>query len=78
MIEESITSGDFVVNRWTGRATHIGTFWGVAPTGRLVTWSGVTIYCLLAGKITEIWIHADALSLRQQLKGGRTPGRNSM
>jgi steroid delta-isomerase-like uncharacterized protein len=78
MIEESIAAGDHVVNRWTGRATHTGMFWGIAPTGRLVTWSGVTIYRLVAGKIAEIWIYADALGLRQQLESGHTSGMGSV
>jgi predicted ester cyclase len=77
MIEESIAAGDCVVNRWTGRATHTGTFWGIEPTGRLMTWRGVTIYHLVAGKIAEIWIHADALSLLQQLKSGPAPASSS-
>jgi predicted ester cyclase len=69
VVEDSIAAGDSVVIRWTGRATHSGTFWGIQPTGRLVTWTGATIYRFVAGKITEIWFHADALSLLQQLDG---------
>jgi len=78
MTEESIASGDRVVNRWTGRATHTGTFWGIPPTGRQVTWTGVTIYRLAADKIAEIWIHADALSLLQQLDSTHTLGGSSV
>jgi steroid delta-isomerase-like uncharacterized protein len=78
MIEDTIAAGDRVVNQWTGRATHTGTFWSIPPTGRLVTWTGVTIYRLVAGKIAEIWIQADALDLLQQLESGRTPHRSSV
>jgi steroid delta-isomerase-like uncharacterized protein len=74
MIEDTIAAGDRVVNRWTGRATHTGAFWGIPPTGRLMTLTGVTIYRFVAGKITEIWVHADALSLRQQLESEGTSG----
>ena len=77
MIEDTITTGDRVVIRWTGRATHTGTFWGLPPTGRLVTWTGVTIYHLMAGKIIEIWIHGDALSLLRQLESAPRPNRSS-
>jgi steroid delta-isomerase-like uncharacterized protein len=76
LIEDSIAAGDRVVIRWTGRATHTGTFWGIPPTGRLVTWSGVTIHRFVAGKIVEVWIHADALRLLQQLESGATPSRS--
>jgi predicted ester cyclase len=78
MIEDTIAAGDRVVNRWTGRATHTGAFWGNLPTGRLVTWTGVTIYRLVAGKIAEIWIHADALSLLQQLENDGIQSRSSV
>jgi predicted ester cyclase len=78
MTEDMLVSGDHVITRWTGRATHTGTFWGISPTGRLITWTGVTIYRLVAGQITEIWIHADALGLLQQLESGRTLGRGSV
>jgi predicted ester cyclase len=77
MTEDTIASGDRVVTRWTGRATHTGTFWGISPTGRLVTWTGVTIYRLVTSKIVEIWIHADALHLLQQLENNHTPGKSN-
>jgi steroid delta-isomerase-like uncharacterized protein len=76
LIEDSIAAADRVVIRWTGRATHTGVFWGMPPTGRLVTWSGVTIHRLVAGKIVEVWIHADALSFLQQLDNSGTLGMN--
>jgi len=78
MIEDTIAAGDCVVTRWTGRATHTGIFWRIPPTGRQVIWTGVTIYRLVADKIAEIWIHADALSLLQQLDSTRTSGRSSV
>jgi steroid delta-isomerase-like uncharacterized protein len=77
MIEDTIAAGDRVVTRWIGRATHTGAFWGIPPTGQMVTWTGVTIYRLVVGKIAEIWIHADALHLLQQLDDTRRPERGS-
>jgi len=78
LIEDTIAAGGRVVIRWTGRATHTGTFWGIPPTGRPVIWTGDAIYRLVGGKIAEVWIHADALSLLQQLESGRTSGRSNM
>ena len=36
MTEDTVAAGDRVVTRWTARATHIGVFWGIPPTGRQI------------------------------------------
>lgn len=76
VIEDRITAGDRVVIRWTGRATHTGAFWGIQPTGCLVMWVGITLYQFIAGRVAEIWIYADAMSLRQQLDDTHTSLRS--
>ena len=48
-------------------ATHRGEFAGVAPTGKRVTWSGVTIYRIVGGKAAECIWRTDALGLMLQL-----------
>jgi steroid delta-isomerase-like uncharacterized protein len=73
MTEDTIAAGDRVVTRWTARATHIGSFWGIPPSGRQILWTGATIYRFVAGKIVEIWMYADALQLLQQLDPTRIP-----
>jgi steroid delta-isomerase-like uncharacterized protein len=73
MTEDTIAAGDRVVTRWTARATHIGIFWGIPPTGRQILWIGATIYRFVAGKIVDFWIYADALQLLQQLDPTRIP-----
>ena len=40
-IEELVACGDWVVTRYTWRATHLGDFAGVAATGKRVTISGM-------------------------------------
>lgn len=76
MTEAMVAAEDSVVTRWTGRATHIGSFWGVPPTGRHVLWTGVTLYRFVADAIVEVWIYGDTLQLLQQLDPTRTPISN--
>jgi len=59
--------GNTVVTGWTATATHQGPFAGVAATGRKVTWTGINIFQIDCGKITESWGEADHIGLRQQL-----------
>ena len=62
-----IAKGDKVVVRWTVHGTHTGTFYGVPPTGQVLTVSGINIWQLKDGKIVEEWASVDRLSLMQQL-----------
>jgi steroid delta-isomerase-like uncharacterized protein len=64
---DEISEGDKVVVRWTARGTHNGVFLGVPPTGKQLTWTGITIYRIADGKIVEERGEEDALGLMQQL-----------
>lgn len=66
-IDDQIAEGDQVVTRWTGRGTHTGELMGIAPTGKEVTVSGITVSRLAAGKIAEEWELIDALGMLVQL-----------
>ena len=66
-IEEQIAEGDKVAYRWTARGTHQGEFMGIAPTGKRVEMTGISIARLIDGKIEEIWENYDALGMMQQL-----------
>ena len=66
-IEDIIAEGDAVMARWSCRGTHKGALGGIAPTGKQVTISGVSIARLSGGKMAEGWINWDALGLMQQL-----------
>jgi steroid delta-isomerase-like uncharacterized protein len=70
-IDDVIQSGDRLVLRWEGRGTHKGEYLGIQPTGRVISYSGVTVYELRDGKIARIWVSADLLSLLRRLKGER-------
>ena len=66
-IDDQIAEGGQVVTRWTGRGTHTGELMGIAPTGKEVTVSGITISRLENGKIAEEWELMDALGMLVQL-----------
>ncbi len=66
-IDDQIGEGDQVVTRWTGRGTHTGELMGIAPTGKEVTVSGLTVARLAGGKIAEEWELMDALGMLVQL-----------
>jgi steroid delta-isomerase-like uncharacterized protein len=66
-IEEEIAEGDTVVVRWRLRGTHQGEYLGRPPTGKPVTWTGITIDRIVAGKVVEERGEEDTLALVRQL-----------
>lgn len=66
-IEELIAEGDKVVARITMTGTHTGEFFGISPTGKRISFSGIYIARIEDGKIVEHWGEEDALGLMQQL-----------
>jgi predicted ester cyclase len=66
-IEDLIAQGDRVSVRWSWRATHTGTFNGLAPTGKALTNTGMAIYRLAHGKVAQSWVETDRLGALQQL-----------
>lgn len=66
-LEDQVASGDKVVDRWTGQGTHRGELMGIAPTGRPVTASGISIHRIAGGRIAETWNNYDALGMLRQL-----------
>lgn len=74
--EDIITEGDKAVIRWTARGTHQGEFFGISPTDKQVTWTGITIYRFADGKVVEAWWSKDILGLLQQLDVIARKGRD--
>ncbi|MFK0238953.1 ester cyclase [Streptomyces vinaceus] len=60
--------GELVATRFVSSGVHTGTFWGIAPTGRQVEWSGTTIDRIVDGKIIENWVNWDSASMLQQIR----------
>jgi len=66
-IDDLIAEGETVMARWSCRGTHKGDLTGIAPTGKQVTISGVSIARFENGKMVEGYVNWDALGLMQQL-----------
>src|SRR5918912_336768 len=66
-VEDLIAEGDKVAYRWTYRGTHHGELMGIAPTGKEVTITGITIDRISGGRIEEEWNNFDQLGMLQQL-----------
>jgi len=66
-VEAQVAEGDTVCTRWTAVGTNSGEFWGMAPTGKQGTVTGITIDRIADGRIVESWTNWDALGLMQQL-----------
>jgi predicted ester cyclase len=66
-VKDQIAEGDLVSTRWEGRGTHTGELMGIAPTGKEVVVSGLTLSRLEGGKIVEEFTNWDTLGMLQQI-----------
>jgi steroid delta-isomerase-like uncharacterized protein len=66
-VEDQVAEGDKVVTRWTATGSHDGELFGVAPTGKHVEVTGISIERLKDGRVVEDWTNWDALGLMRQL-----------
>ena len=72
-IDRQLADGELVCTCWTARGTHHGELFGIAPTGKQATVTGVTIDRFTSGRIVESWTTWDVLGLMQQLDAVKTP-----
>jgi predicted ester cyclase len=75
IIEDLIAEGDMVAARWSSRATHLGEYVGVPPTGNEVEFTGISVYRIEGGRIAESWTEEDELGLMRQIGAVPEPGR---
>jgi steroid delta-isomerase-like uncharacterized protein len=66
--EEMVADGDTVVVRYSVSGTHTGEYRGVEPTGHRAEWTGIGMYRVAEGRIAEIWLEENRLSLLEQLE----------
>ena len=66
-VDDQIAEGDKVATRWTGRGTHTGEIAGIAPTGKEVTVTGITIAKIEGGKLIEDHTTWDTFGMLVQL-----------
>jgi steroid delta-isomerase-like uncharacterized protein len=69
--EKVIAEGDLVTVYWVARGTNSGAGNGLPATGKSMEASGITIWRIVGGRITDEWSAFDQLSILQQL--GLTP-----
>lgn len=67
VIDDLIAEGDKVAARITMSGTHTGSFMGIPPTGKFISFTGMYIARIAGGKIVEHWGEEDGVSLLQQL-----------
>jgi len=66
-IEHLIAEGDKVAVMWTNEGTHVGEWFGFAPTGKSVTTHGVDIHLLRDGRLAEHWDVVDTTNFLSQV-----------
>ena len=63
----TVTQGEYQSIRWIFTGTHNGPLFGMPPTGKAVTMEGYDILRIANGRIFEMWVEQDMLSLLQQV-----------
>ncbi len=74
-VEETLVDGDRRAARFTVTGTHLGEFFGIAPTGARVTFESAVIVHLRDGLLFEEWEFADSASILSHL---RPPAREQL
>lgn len=69
-LDQVLAEESRVAIRLTGRGTHKGNFMGIAPTGKQVSFGGMTFITIQDGKVAERWGISDMPGLMQQLGVG--------
>jgi predicted ester cyclase/ketosteroid isomerase-like protein len=77
-MDDIITEGEYSVIRMTFRGTHLGEFYGNAPSGKQVKVTSIGIDRVVGGKITEGWGELDMLGMMQQIGAIPAPGQEPM
>lgn len=67
-IEETIADGTRVAYRWVARGTHQGDYEGLAPTGRTIAVTGITIVETADGRIVRDVGETSIAGLTEQLR----------
>jgi steroid delta-isomerase-like uncharacterized protein len=66
-IEYMVAEADMVAARLTYTGTHRGELFGIAPTGKQVSYSGAAFFRIANDKIVDGWVMGDTLGLMRQL-----------
>lgn len=66
-IEDLVETADRAAARMTFSGLHRAPFFGVAATGRTITWSGAAFFHTARGRITAVWVLGDIDTVKRQL-----------
>ncbi|MEM1360321.1 MAG: ester cyclase [Pseudomonadota bacterium] len=66
-ILDQVAEDDQVSTRWEFTGTQTGTYLGLAPTSKTISWTGMQIDRFEDGKIAETWVNWDMYSMFKQL-----------
>jgi steroid delta-isomerase-like uncharacterized protein len=67
VFEDQIAEGDKVATRLTLHAVHTGEFQGMPATGNQIVVPQIAIHRIQNGKIVEVWVSSDDISMMKQL-----------
>lgn len=62
-----IAEKDLAVIHWQAQGSHQGEFKGIKPTGKTISYAGVTIYRISLSTIVEYWAYLDMQHLLKQI-----------
>ena len=66
-VVDTVEEGDLIASRWTVTMTHTGDQLGIAPTGKRVGVTGMSMARLRDGKMVEGWNNWDTMALMEQI-----------
>jgi predicted ester cyclase len=66
-VQDQLATEDRVAFRWIAPGTHQKEFQGVQPRGKRVTFSGISLVRVAAGRIAEYWLSMDRLDPLYQM-----------
>ena len=66
-VQDVVAEGNKAVCRWRMSGTHQGSFFGIRPTGRGVSFDGITEMRLHGERLAEEWTQYDLLGFLSQL-----------
>jgi predicted ester cyclase len=67
VVEDHFAEGDKVVSRTSMRLTHLGSYYGIPPSGKRMGWWTMRLQRLVDSKIVERWGFVDFVGILQQL-----------
>ena len=74
-VEHVIAEGNLVAGSLLASGTNTGSFMGMPPTGKHITWTEMHFGRMVDGKLAEHWGVVDQLAMLQQLGVVPTPGQ---